>query len=60
MQNFALFTPELLGPLSGPQNPGRNDHSDPFQQPDVNSDDLIIFPTCPCDNLPYFLVSNTE
>ena len=25
----------------------------------MNSDDLIFFPTCPCDNLSYLLVSNT-
>ena len=34
--------------------------SDPFRQPDVNSGDPIFSPTCPCDNLPYFLVSNTN
>ena len=43
-----------------PQTPSRNDHlHDPFRQLDLNSDDLIFFPTCPCDNLPYFLDSNT-
>jgi hypothetical protein len=43
-----------------PQTPSRNDHlHDPFRQLDLNSDDLIFSPTCPCDNLPYFSVSNT-
>jgi hypothetical protein len=55
MQDFALFTPELLRPLSGPQTVMTTSLCDPFRQPDVNSDDLIFFSTCPCDNLPYFL-----
>jgi len=38
-----------------PQTPSHNDHHrNPFRQLDLNSDDLIFFPTCP-----YFLVSNT-